>query len=103
MTNEFRSLDRQPPNPTYRHDVFKLVERPTVGYPSANLTFWSSEYRGYQISRESEQNTFYVVKTLDGSPTPIRLRGSFTGKTRAEQKIDEYLALVSREFEGTKQ
>jgi hypothetical protein len=91
------------PSPTYKHDVFKLVERPTVGYPSANLALWASEYRGFQICRESDQNTLFQIQTLDGSPTPVRLRGAFTGKMRCEQKIDEYLALVSREFEGTAQ
>ena len=99
MTSEFRLFDNHPPNPNYKADVYRLIERPSVGYPSANLAVWASEYRGFQVSRESDQNTFYAIKTLDGSPTPFKLRGSFTGKMRAEQKIDEYLTAILRENE----
>jgi hypothetical protein len=79
------------PNPNYKQDVFRLVDRPNVGYPSADLALWASEYRGFQIVRESEQTTFFKVLNLDGSEPPVKLRGSFTAKMRAEQMIDDFI------------
>jgi hypothetical protein len=96
MANEFQSFH---PNPTYKHEVFKLIERPSVGYPSANLALWSEEYRSFEVCRESDENTHYIIKPLDGSPTPVRLRGSFTAKHRAKQQIDDYLKILLRENE----
>jgi hypothetical protein len=96
MTGEFYSL---PPSPNYKADVYKIIERPTVGYPSVDLALWAEEYRGFQVCRENDHNTLYMIKTLDGSPTPIKLQGSFTAKNRGKKQIDDYLKVLLRENE----
>lgn len=86
----------QAPQPSYKQDVYRVIDRPHVGY-SSDLRLWKIEYRGFGICRMDEQNTLYEIKPLNETPTPLRLRGSFTNTVRAEREIDKYLAVVSRE------
>ncbi len=82
----------------YKAEYYKFM-KPTIPTIPDNTEYHGEEYKNFIITKEPVY-FFWNIETLEHSPPPLELCGSWTTKEEAMRSIDEFHAREQRNKEA---